>query len=207
MIGPVMPKVLAAVAVTVLVSACAQLDSPATHSEPPGSTSNPEQTRRAVNPGRFGGAANYFTNPSFEGVLKPWEPWGPNSLAEVITTARKAGRASVRVSAKSPAPYGLVEANVVGLPRRNDRFILSVWVRSADRPKSVIVILGGSRPNKPSVVIAKATRNVASAWRRISVGGRIRQPTLLGLDVFILVQSSIGAEDAFFMDAASLTSD
>jgi hypothetical protein len=193
-------------AVVLLSSACAKLDSNDKRAETQDSTSTSNQNPPRVNPLRYGGGANYFTNPSFETQVAPWQAWGPNSLVEIAKGAHKIGRASARVSARAGAPYGIMDANVVSVPAREDRYVFSIWVRSGDRPKRISVMLQVSRPDAPALVLASSSPTVTpGAWHHITVEGRVKRRHVLGVDAYVLVPSSIGTGDTFFVDGALLT--
>jgi len=194
------------VAVVLLSSACAKLGSNNKRAETQDSISTSNQNPPTVNPFRYGGSANYFTNPSFETQIAPWQAWGSNSLVEITKGVHKIGRASARISARAGAPYGILDANVVSVPARGDRYVFSIWVRSGDRPKKLSVVLQGSRPGAPALVLARASPTVApGAWHQITIEGRVKRRHVSGVDAYVLVLSSIGTGDAFFADGASLT--
>jgi hypothetical protein len=189
-----------------LLSACAKLGSNDHRTETQDSTSTSEQKPPRVSPHRYGGGANYFTTPSFETQVAPWQPWGPNSIVEITKETRKVGQSSARVSPRASAPYGIVDANVVSVPARGDRFTFSVWVRSGDRPKRISVMLQGSRPNAPAVVLVRSSPTVTpGSWRQVSIKGRVDRRDISGIDAYVLVLNSIGTGDSFFVDGASLT--
>jgi Carbohydrate binding domain len=193
------------VALVPFSSACAKLHSHSSRTETRGSTSTVEKAPR-LDPRRYGGAANYITNPSFETGLTPWQPWGENSRIEITRTARKIGRASARVRAVSAAPYGIVDVSAVSSPASGDDFALSVWVRAAERPKKIVVLLQGSRPQSQALVVARSSRLVTPAsWRQIRVSGAVRAAHVTALDAYVLVMNSIGTGDGFLVDGVSLT--
>jgi hypothetical protein len=194
------------VGVLLLVSACAKLGSDNERAQTQEATSTSSQTPPHVNPHRYGGQANYFTNPSFETRIAPWHGWGANSIVEITKETSKIGRASARVSASSGTAYGIYEANVVSLPARNDRFTFSVWLRSGDRPKTVTVTLQASRPKAAALVLAHSSPVITpGAWRQVSLEARVDKSNVSGIDAYVLVQNSIGTGDSFFIDGASLT--
>jgi hypothetical protein len=196
------------VGVILLSSACAKLDSNNDRAQTQGSTSTSVQRPTPVDPNRYGGGANYYTNPSFETQIPPWHGWGPNSIVTVSKSTRKIGKASARVSASAGAPYGLYDPTVVSVPARGDRFVFSVWVRSGDRPKKISVMLQGSRPKAPALVLARSNPTVTPrSWHHISVEGQVDRRNFSGIDAYILVLTSIGTGDSFFVDGASLTRD
>ena len=189
-----------------LSSACAKLGSTNHRAQTQDSTSTSEQKPPSVNPHRYGGSANYLTNPSFETQIAPWHGWGANSIVEITKSPRKIGRASVRIIASTGAPYGIYEANVVSLPARGDRFVFSLWARSGDRAKKISVVLQASRPKAPALVLARSNPTITpGSWHHISIEGRVDRADISGVDVYVLVQTSIGTGDSFFIDGASLT--
>jgi hypothetical protein len=199
---------LAAIFVGVLLvpTACAKLGSNSHRAQTQNSTATSEPNPPQVDPHRYGGGANYFTNPSFETIGAPWHAWGQNSIIEITRVTRKIGRAAARVSARSGAPYGIYDANVVNLPARGDRFVFSAWLRSGDRPKKMSILLQGGRPKASQVVVAKANPMItAGSWHQVSVEGRVKQRGVSGIDAYVVVLNSIGTGDSFFIDGASLT--
>jgi len=187
-------------------SACAELESDESgRSKTKTSTAQSSLAPDRPDVRRYGGPANYITNPSFEKRVVPWQPW-ENAAVEITTSFRKIAHAAARVGVKTPGRYGIVLANAVNSPAAGDEFVFSVWLRSADRRKRVVILLQGARPNGDLVVIAKATRQIPSkSWRRVTVRGRVRLPDVTGINIYVQVLNSIGVADAFFVDAASLT--
>jgi len=201
----VVPSSILAV-VILFASGCAKLGSNERRADTETATSTSTQLPTPINPHRYGGNANYFTNPSFESMAAPWHVWGPNSAVAITRTTRKVGRASARVSATSGARYGIYYANVVSLPARGDRFVFSVWLRSGDRPKKISILLQGGRPKASQVVIARGSHTITpGSWQEALVEGRVKQRNVSGIDAYIVVLNSIGTGDFFFVDGASLT--
>jgi hypothetical protein len=192
--------------VALFPSACAKLDGNSHRAQTQTSTSESDQhVTPPLNPHRYGGGTNYFVNPSFETQVTPWRPWNPNSVVQITRATRKIGRASAHVSAKSGAPYGIYNPNVVNLPAQGDRFFFSVWLRSGDRPKKLSVLLQGGGPNGRLTEFARSDPTITSgSWRHVLIGGRVKRRNITGIDSYVVVLNSIGTGDSFFIDGTLL---
>lgn len=173
---------------------------------PPTPTTTASPTGPSVlkpDPKRFGGPTNFILNPSFEGGIAPWQTATPNSILQLTNARHRAGRAAVRVTTSIAAPYGIQLANVVNLPSAGDTYELSAWVRSADRPKRVSLLLIDYLSNGAETV-ANHTARVGNAWTHIVATGRARSKRGVSLTALITVGRGIGAGDAFFLDGVKV---
>jgi hypothetical protein len=152
---------------------------------------------------RYGGPANFISNPSFETGISPWAPWGEKSLLRLTRAVHRDGIASVRVIATATAPYGIQLSGVVGSPGRGDAFRLSIWVRFEARPTKIELIMTAYGPGKGVQQIARDVV-VGTRWTRVALNGRIRGANRDSLTVSIGVLRSVGTGDAFDIDAVSL---
>jgi hypothetical protein len=186
-----------------ICTGCKQLSSPTQK------TTTATQAKTTVNlpdPRRYGGPANFVTNPSFEKVIAPWVSWNKNSVVRLSRVIHRDGRASARVMTTAAAPYGIQLAGAVGAPGRGDVFRLSTWMRSAARPQRVELILTAYGPRSSTQAVAQHEVIVGTRWRRATVIGRIRGANRDSLTATIVVLRSVGAGSAFFLDRVSLTS-
>lgn len=195
------------VVLATLFTGCKQLSDPSRTSATTPTTTAPRQVEKPSlpDPKRYGGPANFVTNPSFEKSVTPWVPWSKNSLVQRTSSVHRDGHAAVRVGALAAAPYGIQLSDVVGFPARGDAFRLSTWMRSADRRKKVELILTAYGSRSRAQTVATHVAVVGTRWTRVIARGRIRGANFDSLTVSIVVLRSIGAADAFFLDRVSVT--
>jgi hypothetical protein len=184
-----------------ICTGCKQLSSPAQRT----TGTQPKKTVNLPNPRRYGGPANFVTNPSFEKGIAPWVSWNKNSVVGLTRTVHRDGRASARVTTTAAAPYGIQLPGVVSAPGRGDIFRLSTWLRSAARPQRVDLILTAYGPKTSAQAVAQREFVVRKTWRRATVIGRIRGANRDSLTATIVVLKSVGAGSTFFLDRVALT--
>ena len=154
-----------------------------------------------LDPRRFGGSANFITNPSFEHGLSPWVAGTANTVLQLSNAEHKDGTTSARVTTGVPAAYGIQLGNIVALPAVGDRFEFTIWARSADRPKRLTITLVAYL-RRGAEVVARASPTIGTSWKQLKVGGVVHGRLADSISASLTVANTISAGDAFFVDGA-----
>lgn len=153
---------------------------------------------------RFGGPSNFVSNPGFERGIAPWAPWSANSVLAASRDEAKSQRRSVRVTPTAPEPYGIQLLNVVGVPEKDDRYELAAWIRSDGGPREITLMLTAYGGPGDGETVAQSRFLVRGDWQRVRIRGRVRETGRTSLSAFVLVLSSIGTGESFYVDAVTL---
>jgi hypothetical protein len=140
---------------------------------------------------------------SFEDGVSGWNSWG-GATVRLTRSDVMQGNAAASVSTSSPVPYGIASSPAVGYPRQGDRYTVSAWVKSADRPKEIAVRLVEVGGDAPPEFSAEALRRITRRWRSISASGFVQRVDRGALHVSIAIEHSIGANDGFLIDGVKV---
>ncbi len=155
---------------------------------------------------KYGGPENYVLNPSFEDRLKQWGPWTYNSVVRRTRRYHQDGKIAAEVAAREAAPYGIVQASLVGYPGRGEKFVLSAWVRTIGRAAVVhFAATESGGKAEPSNFIESAV-NVGTRWKRISARGAVAKTDRTALSLYLGVTNSIAPGDRILVDGVTLYS-
>lgn len=150
---------------------------------------------------------SYALNPGFEAGVDFWGPIGKNRL-ERVTDVKKFGRASAKaVASASPRqPYGARSLGLIGYPRRGQLLTFSVWIRGDPTTvgKAVKLLLTETGGGAPAGVVAAKGFLLSSGWERVAIRGRVKRDDRASIDVYLIVDRSIGYEDSFYFDGVRL---